>query len=129
MSDTANITMHKIFVIAEPPQLFVPRQRQRNARMGVPSIDQFHRWKGCKRQIYCIARSRQPLRAEFMGCPAGHHPGIGGALRQFPAPSTLDAVAGKRASEAVGCASSDADGSKVWSGGALQRGSGKPSEA
>src|SRR5215470_14089465 len=37
--------------------------------MGVPSIDQFHRWKGCKRQIYRIAGSRQQLPAEFMAIP------------------------------------------------------------
>jgi len=39
--------------------------------MGVPSIDQFHRWKGCKRQIHCIVGSRQQLPAEFMAVPRG----------------------------------------------------------
>jgi len=39
--------------------------------MGVPSIDQFHRWKGCMPQIHRIAGSRQQLRAEFMAVPRG----------------------------------------------------------
>ena len=34
--------------------------------MPVPSIDQLHRWKGCKPQIQRIAGPRQQLRAEAL---------------------------------------------------------------
>jgi hypothetical protein len=97
--------------------------------MGVPSINQFHRWKGCKPQIHGIAG--HGMRAEFMAVPRG-------IIRALVAPCGNSlrrrhwTIAGKRTSgDAVGCAPSYADDPKVWSGDAraVQRGSGKPSEA
>ena len=132
MSDRANITRHKIFVIAEPPQAVCFPARG-NAT---------HAW-AFPRSISSTVGKR--VNGEFTGSPGrGSNCGLnscmprGGMIRALVAPCGNSlrrrhwAIAGKRTSgDPAGCAPSYADDPKVWSGGAraFQRGSGKSSEA
>src|SRR5215471_21568521 len=66
-SDAANIRMHKIFVIAEPPQAVCSLARgNATCAWAFPRSIRSTRWTGGKRQIHGIAGSGQQLQAEFI---------------------------------------------------------------
>src|SRR6516164_2109738 len=92
MSDTANITMHKIFIIAEPPQAICSPARGNAA----------HAWAFPRSISSTVGKGVSGKFTASWGhgsnCRLNSWLSRGassGALRQFPAPSTLDAIAGE----------------------------------